>query len=252
MRNLKARLLRAIFVAAYRPSILSVITNPYHIIRKGLYSAISELSGMVTGKILDYGCGSRPYEHLFSRATKYTGIDVTSSGHNHETSKVDVFFDGVRIPFPDSSFDSVVAFEVFEHLFDLPNALSEINRVLRPNGRLLISVPFVWDEHEQPFDFARYTSFALEALASQEDFVVLERRTTSSHFLAIQQLMLAYLSQAVLPQGRVLAFMSQVLIIAPLTVCSTILDRVMPKSGTLYLNNVILLEKPGDRRLTSD
>ena len=105
------------------------------------------------------GCGSKPYENLFVHADKYIGCDVEVSGHNHSDSKIDYFFDGKKLPFSDGTFDAVVSFEVFEHVFNLPEILTEINRVTKEKGTLLISIPFAYGEHEIPYDFARYTSF---------------------------------------------------------------------------------------------
>ena len=54
------------------------------------------------------------------------------------------------MPFSDGRFDSVVSFEVLEHVFNLPQILQEINRVTKDSGLFLISVPFAWGEHEAP------------------------------------------------------------------------------------------------------
>ena len=47
----------------------------------------------------------------------------------------------VPFPFPDGSFDSILGIEVFEHLFDPAYALSEMRRVLKPSGHIILSVP---------------------------------------------------------------------------------------------------------------
>ncbi|MEI9999016.1 MAG: methyltransferase domain-containing protein [Verrucomicrobiota bacterium] len=63
---------------------------------------------------------------------------------------------------PDARFNAVVSTEVLEHLFNYDEILSELWRVLRPNGRLFLTTPFIWPEHEQPYDCARHTSFGLK------------------------------------------------------------------------------------------
>jgi len=45
----------------------------------------------IKGKVLDVGCGSKPYQDCFPLVSAYIGIDVEASGHDHENSKVDVF-----------------------------------------------------------------------------------------------------------------------------------------------------------------
>ena len=139
----------------------SVIYNPHYIIRSALLRAIKHYSVVLSGSILDIGCGSKPYEFCFKNSTSYFGIDVLATGHDHSETSADLYFDGKEIPFPESSFDNIVCFEVIEHVFSLSSLLSQIFTILRPNGYFLITIPFGWDEHEQPFDYARYTSFGI-------------------------------------------------------------------------------------------
>lgn len=53
-----------------------------------------------------------------------------------------------RLTFPDSQFDHILSFDVLEHIPDYQAALAECHRVLKPNGRLLLSVPFIMSAHE--------------------------------------------------------------------------------------------------------
>ena len=83
----------------FNPSfILGIWINPFFIIRRGLINGVREISShMNQGKLLDVGCGSKPYEKLFN-VMAYIGIDIEISGHNHSSSKVDKFYDGKKIP----------------------------------------------------------------------------------------------------------------------------------------------------------
>jgi SAM-dependent methyltransferase len=54
--------------------------------------------------------------------------------------------DALRLPFPDASFDVVIASEVLEHLWDDERAISELVRVLKPGGRMAVTVPTRWPE----------------------------------------------------------------------------------------------------------
>lgn len=109
---------------------------------------------------MDIGCGASPYRDLFS-PDFYCGLDVKISGHDHTHSNIDLLYDGFNLPLRDTSIDGAFASEVFEHVFDLDGLLTEIHRIPKPGGFLLFSVPFAWSEHEEPFDFARYTSFGI-------------------------------------------------------------------------------------------
>ena len=80
-------------------------------------------------RILDVGCGLRPYEKYFIHG-KYVGIDVPKSGRSAEGKKPNFEFDGINIPFEDSCFDVVICTEVLEHATEPAALLSEMNRVL--------------------------------------------------------------------------------------------------------------------------
>lgn len=111
----------------------------------------------VGARILDVGCGTRPYEKFFSHGT-YIGIDVYVSGRDKSGKYPDFEFDGITIPLDDASFDAVICTEVLEHAVEPDALLREIARVTKSQGALLITVPFMWGLHELPFDFRRYTT----------------------------------------------------------------------------------------------
>ena len=145
----------------FYPGILGVFVNPFFFARRELMKNIRSFSNKLNGKLLDVGCGRKPYKRMMTNVTEYIGMDIENPGHDHSEEEIDVFYDGKIFPFPDQHFDSVLTNQVFEHVFNPTEFLSEINRVLKPNGYLLLTVPFVWDEHEQPFDYGRYSSFGI-------------------------------------------------------------------------------------------
>lgn len=229
---------------AFITSPLGIVISPVYFIRDGLYKNISALAPRLGGDILDFGCGSKPYESVFVNATSYVGVDIQVSGHNHKDSRIDVFYDGKTLPFRDSHFDAVVCFEVFEHVFNIDELLREIGRVLKPNGQLLISVPFAWDEHEVPYDFARYTSFGIKHVLESNGLQVVEIRKTTTYVLAMCQVFIAYLTRYVLPKNKIIARLFQLILIFPLNLLSLLLNFVLPKRYEYYSNNVVLAKKP--------
>lgn len=110
--------------------------------------------------LLDVGCGTMPYRRYFS-AQDYVGLEVQDSGASEVQKHPTEWFDGVKIDKPDSSVDAVLCTQVLEHAELHAKLLGEIFRVLKPGGELILTVPFVYEEHEQPFDFRRWTSFGL-------------------------------------------------------------------------------------------
>lgn len=227
---------------SFQPTWLGVVVSPVFIVRRGLYRGIKEFAPLIEGDVLDFGCGSKPYENLFVNAKTYVGCDVEVSGHRHADSKVDRFYDGRTLPFVDARYDAVVSFETFEHIFNLPEILEEIRRVTKADGYLLVTVPFAWDEHEIPFDFARYTSFGITHLLGNAGFEILHVRKTTTYILTVFQMLIAYLHQHVLPRNR-LAYAFQVLLLFPLNLCALAFDAVLPKKYGYFCNTLVLARK---------
>lgn len=120
---------------------------------------------------LDLGCGLKPFLACFE-GSSYVGLDVEVSGRNSELKEADITYDGVNIPFDRNTFDGILCTQVLEHVENVEYLLAECNRVLKLGGSLVVSVPFVYREHEQPFDFRRFTSFGILQLLEKNGFEV--------------------------------------------------------------------------------
>lgn len=228
---------------SFNPGLIGMFFNPFYFIRKRIYQSIASFAPALEGKLLDFGCGSKAYKSLFT-VDEYIGLDVEQSGHSHENEEVDVYYDGKVIPFEDDSFDACFSSEVFEHVFDLEDSLKEIHRVLKPGGKGLFVVPFVWDEHEVPYDFGRYSSFGLHYLLEKHGFEVLESKKDAHFAVVIAQLWNLYLFNLG-PTHKYLRLLYGMVVIAPFTLFWSVLLLVLPKIDTLYFNNVTLVRKKG-------
>jgi SAM-dependent methyltransferase len=226
------------------------IGHPYYFIRKALYSAISENAHNLTGNLMDFGCGSKPYQSLFTSADSYLGVDYQGEGHSHETENIDVYYDGKTIPFANSHFDSILCSEVFEHLFNLEEILQELNRVLKPGGKMLITCPFAWNIHEQPIDYARYTPFALVHLFTKAGFKVIKQDRKGNFFETLAQLTNVYLMGSIFAQyngksyqAKPYIYWLQKPVIFLHNIFAKIGSNIMPKRTDYYMVNVFLVEK---------
>lgn len=232
----------------FEPGLIGLLFNPYYTIRRRLLQCLRRYAGDITGeRMLDLGCGSQPYRHLFD-VPEYIGLDVEVSGHDHTTSRIDLFYDGRSIPFADGHFDAVLATEVFEHVSHLDELIGDINRVIRPGGALLVTLPFVWPEHERPYDYARYTSYGIVKLLTKNGFEVAGHAKAGNNVETIFQILAAYVWHTVLPTSPTLKFLLAPLTLAPLHIVGIALGVVLPTDDTLYQCNVVYCRKVGPPR----
>lgn len=228
----------------YDPSWLGLLINPFYFARRGLRAELERHFARLTGDVLDVGCGNKPYRDGVP-AARYVGLDVDTP-FTREVGAADVFYDGRIFPLPDAGFDGVLCSQVLEHVFTPEAFLAEIRRVLRPDGILLLAVPFMWDEHEQPHDFGRYSSFGLRALLARSGFEVLEQRKSVADVRAVAQLASAWLFKVVHTRSKWVNLVTQLTLIAPVNLAGAILRFVTPRSEDFYLDNVVLARRRRD------
>lgn len=226
---------------SFRPGLIGLLINPFYFARSGLYRNIKDLSAHIAGRVLDVGCGSKPYRGLFV-CDEYVGLEIESP-QNAEQKSADVFYDGKTIPFPEASFDSVLLNQVLEHIFEPQAFMLEIYRVLKPRGVLLLTVPFVWDEHEQPFDYARYSSFGVSDLIRKSGFQVIEQRKSVDDIRVIFQLLNCYLHKRVARWNPYLKIMAWIAFSSIVNITGEFARLLLPNSPDLYLDNIMLARK---------
>jgi SAM-dependent methyltransferase len=216
-----------------------------YILRSKLYAVVKKHAGYMKGRMMDFGCGSKPYRSLLN-VKEYVGVDYEGQGHSHENEQIDVFYDGVTLPFPDNHFDSVFSSEVFEHVFNLEEILLEIKRVMKPGAKILVTCPFAIPEHEQPNDYARYSSFGLKHLFEKNGFKVVEYEKIGNFFEAIMQLRISFYQLVLFPKLNKLVIVRPLIeaIFYPIVNIYTIVfSKIFPRKNILYLNNAIVCEK---------
>ncbi len=225
----------------FHPGYAGIFTNPFYIARKGLLDGIALNAHHITGRTLDIGCGDKPYRRLMP-STEYIGLEIDSP-ENRVKKDADYFYDGTHFPFADGEFDSALANQVFEHVFNPAVFLRETNRVLKTGGALLLTVPFVWDEHEQPYDFARYSSFGIKALLTGNGFEIVNATKSGNDFRVIVQLVNDYIYKKTLTKNIVVNQVTALLLMAPVTLVGLLVSGLLPKNDDLYLDNIILARK---------
>ena len=225
----------------FNPNYFGILLNPFYFARKALREEICNLASNLQGKILDVGCGTKPYRELFN-CTEYVGLEIDSE-QNRKSKQADYYYDGVTFPFKTASFDGVICNQVLEHVFTPDIFLLEINRVLKANGKLLLTVPFVWDEHEQPYDFARYSSFGLKSLLEKNGFEVMQQRKTNDDARILFQLLNAYLYKAFMTSNAKVNLLICLCVMGPINIFGVVVSKLLPKNQDLYLDQVVLAIK---------
>lgn len=106
----------------------------------------------LSGNLIDIGCGTTPYADMLSPfVVKHVGVDHEATFH--DKSNIDLFGTAYEIPTDNETFDTAICTAVLEHLEEPEQALRECHRVLKPGGKAIYSVPFIWHLHEEPRDF---------------------------------------------------------------------------------------------------
>ena len=158
-------------MATYTTEITSdklISDNPIH---QRLLKAYLASKPLVSGDLLEVGCGEgRGVEILASQATSYLGLDKITTVISRLTGKYPEYtFQTAHIPplkgIPSNSYDTVVSFQVIEHIGDDRLFLQELHRVLKPGGKAIISTP---NRHfslsRNPWHIREYSPIELKSL----------------------------------------------------------------------------------------
>jgi SAM-dependent methyltransferase len=158
-----------------------------------------------SGVLLDYGCGGQPYKALFAPyIAQYLGADVAAA--SGVALDIELDSDG-QVPLSDGSIDTILSSQVLEHVYDFQSYLLSCARLLRPAGRLIISVPMHWRHHEVPFDYWRFTRYGLEKSLESAGFTVLDLCPCGGVYSLLGQVYLDHLSA----RARLPAFLTRVI-----------------------------------------
>jgi len=143
--------------------------------------------------VLDVGSGDSDNRRYLDNSNVIVRLDYPLTNDRYHRQP-EVFADARRLPIADRSVDAVLLFEVLEHVWPASLVLAEVRRVLKPNGRLYLSVPFLYPIHDAPNDFQRFTVYGVRRhLESNGLRIILETQQGNSLLVPIQLMNLAVL-----------------------------------------------------------
>lgn len=216
------------------------------------YFVIKHLSRFIHSKIAQYvtpgkrvgdiGCGEQPFRREIEHAGgMYAGIDLTQNSQN----TVDVLATITNIPLPDNSFDIILCTEVLEHVPDTYLAFKELARLTKPSGKIILTVPFAYPLHEEPYDFLRLTRYQIHECAEKSGLRIIELTTSGNELEVIATVwcnMWNRLGQS--PQTVLQKYWNKLMRIPVNLVAlagTALIGKVLPKK--YYLNLLVVLTK---------
>lgn len=218
----------------WNPKILEFVLNANFLERKELWRYIQKFSKNFNGYILDLGCGTKPYIDLFE-CKRYIGLELIWGGQNN----ADFFYDGNTFPFEDSSFDGLVSFQAIYQADNIENIMKEINRVLKINGKILISVPFIWFDGEKHSE-RKFSTHYTEKLFIDYGFEIIKREKTNPNLSSLFLLANVYFNDMI---GKItFKFLRRILklFVTPFLNLIGLLNlKFCQKTTNLYIDSVI-------------
>jgi len=156
---------------------MDMLTSRTHLQRFAREAGASVAPGSM---VLDAGAGDSPYRQYFAHATSEATDHCERDAHQYQ--HVNYACDLTSIPVAANRYHLVLCTQVLEHVLYPREVLKELNRVLKPGGKLWISAPLFFEEHEVPHDFFRYTRYAWDHMLREAGFTIERLDWVSGYF----------------------------------------------------------------------
>jgi SAM-dependent methyltransferase len=154
------------------------------------YSLTSFVRGLPhNARVLDAGAGERVHAKYFE-GRHYIAVDLGVGDASWDYGKLDAIADLTALPFREASFDACINIVTLEHVREPGCALREMERALKPGGRLLLIVPHEWEVHQSPHDYFRYTRHGVAYLLQQAGFLEFDIQPVGGYFRLISRRLL--------------------------------------------------------------
>lgn len=208
-------------------------------LKKFIYDSITTY--VSAGKsVLDIGCGEQPMRGLIEKyGGAYIGLDISQN----QQGSVAVIASINKAPFHNSSFDLILCTEVLEHVSDTYSTFSELSRLLRPGGIIILTSPFAFSLHEEPYDYIRVTPYQVTECAKNSNLEIVELKISGNELevmATVWDIMWSSIGKNKL-WGKILKVIMRLPVNLIVLLLSLLLNSVLPKK--YYLHTLCILIK---------
>ena len=143
---------------------------------------VASVAHLAHGRTIDIGCGEQPFRSVFDgHVSRIWGFEHKKTLHPNPS--IEIYGSALDLPFRDAAFDTALCFQVLEHVPEPLRLIEEARRVLRPGSHLILTAPHIWNVHEMPHDYFRFTCYGLTHLLDKAGFEVVEVRPMAGYFV---------------------------------------------------------------------
>ena len=221
------------------PKLIGFFTMAEYFERSALYKDLSKLAPKLQGKLLDIGCGEKPYKNLCKNTDEYVGLEI-----DRNNKYADEFYDGENIPFDDKSFDSIMSNQMIMYVANPDKLLKEMNRIIKIDGMFLVSTPFL-GYLTSSNDSVRYSLTGLKNILHENGFKAIECKESANGVEAVFHLINIYFLHFSI-KNRYFRKVFSLIFTIPINIVGLVLSKLLPRDNNLYLNNIILAKKNKD------
>lgn len=191
---------------------------------------INKFLPYVEGRVLDLGAGGAKYkEIILQKASEYRSCDAVKN------KNIDDVCDVLKLKYPPESFDTIISTQVMEHVNNPYKMATEIYKVLKPGGKVIVTAPFLIPMHFDTGDYFRFTAGGLSEIFKQSGFVIIESGHYGGFFMVLSEMIHFSLFNPY--YGKPSRLMSLIEKIAK------IFDKIFV-TKTIYANSFVIAKKP--------
>lgn len=195
-----------------------------------------------TESLLDIGAGELRYKRYFNHCN-YVSNDLCIGDAGWLFDDIDIKSTVYNIPVKNNSFDNILCTQVLEHLEFPELAFKEFNRILVKGGKLILTAPLGFGEHQVPYDYFRYTKYGLKSLGDRHNFNLIYIEPHGGVFINLGYMVNSAIQTLIPFQSKVTMRYLAFILLLPVTFsmgllfcCLDLLDK--KKSNTINYNVV--------------